>query len=124
MSGSSLLRGAAAFVWLDALTWSRRGSPALSGLTAAVALVVGVGLGLFARGTDAEAATLTILAVLPNLLITLASTAGLRLAADLRRPLFWLGDVTLAERLAAWTYAPLWRDAALLRPGRRSASAR
>ena len=111
VSGSSLLRGAAAFVWLDALTWSRRGSPALSGLTAAVALVIGVGLGLFARGTDSEAATLTILAVLPNLLITLASTAGLRLAADLRRPLFWLGDVTLAERLAAWTYAPLWRDA-------------
>ncbi|MEA2666739.1 MAG: hypothetical protein QOI11_3683 [Candidatus Eremiobacteraeota bacterium] len=111
VSGSSVLRGAAAFVWLDALTWSRRISPALSGLIAAVALAVGVGLGLFARGTDAEAATLTILTVLPNLLITLASTAGLRLAADLRRPLFWLGEVTLAERLAAWAYAPLWRDA-------------
>lgn len=110
ISGSSILRGAAAFVWLDALTWSRRISPAVSGLTAALALIVGVGLGLFARGTDAEAATLTILTVLPNLLITFASTAGLRLAADLRRPLFWLGDVMLAERLAAWTYAPLWRD--------------
>ena len=107
----NLLRGAAAFVWLDALTWSRRVSPAVSALGAAVALAVGVGLGLFARGTDAQAATLTILTVLSNLLITFASTAGLRLAPDLRRPLFWLGEIALAERLAAWTYAPLWRDA-------------
>ena len=111
LGAPALLRGAAAFVWLDVLVWSRRVSPLVSGLSAAVALAVGVGLGLVARGTEGQAATLTILTVLPNLLITLATTAGVRLAADLRRPLFWLGEVALAERLAAWTYAPLWRDA-------------
>jgi hypothetical protein len=104
-------RGAAALVWVDALSWSRRTSPAQGALTAAVALAIGVGLGMFARGTDVRAATVTVLILLPNLLVTLAATAGVRLAADLRRPLFWLGGVTLAERLAAWTYAPLWRDA-------------
>jgi hypothetical protein len=110
-STRTVLRGAAAFVWLDALIWSRRVPPALAALTAAAALLVGVGLGLFERGTDARTATMTTLIVLPNLLVTVASAAGVRLAPDLRRPLFWLGDVTLAERLAAWTYAPLWRDA-------------
>ncbi len=107
-------RGAGAFVWLDALQWSRRASPLVSALVAVVSLAAGVGLGLFARASGTHAATLAILTVLPNGMITLASTAGLRLAGDLRRPLFWLGEIGLAMRLAGWTYAPLWRDGLVL----------
>ncbi len=105
-------RGALAFVWLDGLTWSRRAAPAVSGVIAALALGAGCAAGLLARGTDLDTATITILTLLPNLTLAIASTAGIRLAADLRRPLFWLGEVSLFARLAAWTYASLWRDAA------------
>ncbi len=39
------LRGALAFVWLDAVTWSRRASPVLTAAVAALALCAGAGLG-------------------------------------------------------------------------------
>jgi hypothetical protein len=50
----------------------------------------------------------------PFIYITIASTMGVRLAPVLRMPLFWLGDVPLAARLAAWTFGGFWRDAGVV----------
>ena len=86
-------------------------SPALSAAVAAFALAAGAALG-YSPQQRRRGATVLLLTLLPNVTIAIASAAGIRLAADLRRPLFWLGDVTLFGRLAGWTYASLWRDAA------------
>lgn len=104
------LRGAFALVWLETLTWTRRDSPVLSALIAAGAIALGAALALFARQNNTLGATITFFIVLANLTVAFASAAGVRLAPDLRRPLFWLGKASLYARLAAWAYASLWRD--------------
>jgi hypothetical protein len=105
------LHGALALVWLEGRTWSRSSAPATSALLAVLSLAVGAGLALLVRTQEPSAATIAIFGVLANLTIAVASAAGVRLAADLHRPLFWLGEATLLARLSAWTYASLWRDA-------------
>ena len=52
-----------------------------------------------------------LIGVVPFAYITIASTTGIRLAPALRLPMFWLGDVPLSARLAAWTFGGFWRDA-------------
>jgi Putative ABC exporter len=105
------MSGALALVWLEARTWSRSGSPKTTALLAAFAIVVGTGLAMLQRTQEPGLATTVVFIVLANLTIAFASATGVRLAADLRRPLFWLGDASLLSRLGAWTYASLWRDA-------------
>ena len=104
-------RGALALIWIEALTWTRRVPPALSALVAVVAIAVGAGLALFARQNNTLGAAITFFIIVANITIAFASAAGVRLAPDLRRPLFWLGEASLYARLAAWGYASLWRDA-------------
>ncbi len=104
--------GALVFVWADAIGFARRASPLLVGTMAALALTGGVALALIARSNAFLVAGL--LGTLPMLVIGFAATSGVRLAPLLRLPLFWLGDVPLAARLAAWSFGGVWRDLALL----------
>ncbi len=109
------LRGALAFVGVDALTWWRRGSWRVSIVLATFVLGGGALLGLFGLwANDQNASLVTLSGTLPTLYVAFAATATVQLAADLRRPLFWLGGEPLVARLAAWTYAPVWRDALYL----------
>jgi hypothetical protein len=110
----SPLRGALAFVWADALMFGRRVSAPISALVAAIALAAGAALAALARSDNADAVFIVLLTVGPIIYITIATTTGVRLAPALRMPLFWLGDVPLAARLAAWTFGGFWRDAALV----------
>lgn len=107
------LRGAWAIAWLDAVVWSRRAQPLGAAALAACALVCGAAIGFIDRLTGGDTSAV-VFPILPNAYVAIASMAGIRLAADLRRPLFWLGGAPLTARLAAWAFAPLWRDAAVI----------
>jgi hypothetical protein len=108
------LRGALAFVWADALMFGRRVSPAIAALVAGLALAFGAGFAALGHGDNADMVAVILVTTLPIVYITIASTTGVRLAPALRMPLFWLGDVPLAARLAAWAFGGFWRDAALV----------
>ena len=111
-AGTSL-RGAFAFLWVDALMFTRRISPAITAVVAALALIGGAAFAAFARQSP-ELTFGILVGTLPGLAIAVASTTGVRLAPALRMPLFWLGEVTLTARLAAWTFGAFWRDAVLV----------
>jgi hypothetical protein len=104
-------RGALSIVWLDAVSWARRAPPLTTLLITTGALLGGFAIGYASRSAEYGKASVTLFGALPNLYIGIASTGGVKLAVDLRRPLFWLGGVPLGGRLAAWCFAPLWRDA-------------
>jgi hypothetical protein len=108
------LRGAFALLWADALTFSRRIAPALTAAAAALALAAGAALAAFERRGSPEIVLGILVGTLPGLYIAVAATTGVRLAPALRVPLFWLGDVSLTARLAAWTLGPFCRDAVLV----------
>ena len=110
---SSTLRGAAAFIWADALAFSRRVSPITTAVVAAITLVVGAGLALFSRRSP-ELFYGVAIGTLPGLCVAVTATIGIRLAPALRLPLFWLGDARLTARLAAWAFGGFWRDGALV----------
>jgi hypothetical protein len=106
-------RGAAAFLWVDTLMFVRRVSPAMAATVAVLALAGGAAFALVVR-RDSALALGMLFGTLPGLAIALASTTGIRLAPALRMPVFWLGDVPLAARLAAWTGGAFSRDAAVV----------
>jgi hypothetical protein len=107
-------RGALALVWADALAFSRRVSPTVTAIVVAVALVAGAGLAAAARATDEAMLLGIVFGIVPTFYVTIASTTGVRLAPVMRLPLFWLGEVPLVSRLAAWTLGALLRDLAVL----------
>jgi Putative ABC exporter len=113
-SGEIRWRGAFALVWADALAFSRRVSPTVTAIVVAGALVAGAGLAAAARATDEGMLLGIVFGIVPAFYITIASTTGVRLAPVMRLPLFWLGDVPLVSRLAAWTLGALLRDLAVL----------
>lgn len=106
-------RGSAAFIWTDALMFSRRVSPAMTGLFAALALAAGVVLALMAR-SDPTMFYGVVLSTLPAVCIAVTATTGVRLAPTLRLPIFWLGDASLTARLVAWMFGAFWRYAVLV----------
>jgi hypothetical protein len=109
-SAGSPLGGALALAWIDTLMFSRRVAPAITALVAAFALAAGAALAAFAR-LGGELALGVVVGMLPGFYVAVASTTGVRLAPAMRMPLFWLGSVPLAARLAAWTLGPFCRDA-------------
>jgi hypothetical protein len=106
-------RGSLAFIWIDTLMFSRRVSPVRTALVASLALAAGVALALFSRRSP-ELFFGIVIGTFPGLCVAVTSTVGVRLAPALRLPLFWLGDASLAPRLAAWTFGGFWRDAVLV----------
>ena len=107
------LRGALALVWVDGLMFARNVSPLVTAIVALIALIGGAAFATVARH-DPELTFGILAGAGPGLAIAIASTTGVRLAPALRMPLFWLGEVPLAARLAAWTAGGLWRDAVLV----------
>ncbi|HEY0615488.1 MAG TPA: hypothetical protein VGC96_12630 [Candidatus Elarobacter sp.] len=107
-TGTSL-RGAAAFLWIDSLMFTRRIAPTLTGVVTVLAQIGGAAFAVFAE-RDPELAFGLLIGALPGITIAVASTTGVRLAPALRMPLFWLGSVPMATRLGAWTLGPLVRD--------------
>jgi hypothetical protein len=107
------LRGALALVWADGLMFARNVSPLVTAIVAFLALAGGAAFAIVARH-DPELTFGVLAGAGPGLAIAVASTTGVRLAPALRMPLFWLGEVPLAARLAAWTAGGLWRDAVLV----------
>ncbi|MDP9106499.1 MAG: hypothetical protein M3N49_11280, partial [Candidatus Eremiobacteraeota bacterium] len=83
-------------------------------VVAAAALATGAALAALANTDNGEKIVGIMFGGAPAVYITIASTVGVRLAPVLRLPLFWLGDVPLAARLAAWTFGGFWRDALLV----------
>jgi len=104
-------RGAAAFAWLDQrLAW--RSGWGVVVLVVLIASIAGFVLGRMALTRPTFVWGLLGPVLLPWL--TLGSIGALRLARDLRRPLFWLGAVPASSRLSAWAFAGIWRDALAL----------
>jgi hypothetical protein len=112
-SRRSWWQGSLAFIWADALMFSRRVSPLMTAFFATLALAGGAALALFSRRYP-ELFFVILLGTFPGLCVAVTATVGVRLAPSLRLPLFWLGDATLAARLAAWTFGGFWRDAVLI----------
>ncbi|MDB5027243.1 MAG: hypothetical protein JWO66_932, partial [Candidatus Eremiobacteraeota bacterium] len=109
----SRMRGALAFLWVDALMFTRRVAPLVTAVAGAGALAGGALFALLAR-QNPELTFGILVGTLPGLAIAVAATTGVRLAPALRMPLFWLGSVPLAARLAAWAAGAFWRDAVLV----------
>jgi hypothetical protein len=112
-----ILRGAWAVFWKEWIAFRR--SSVLQrtfwiGLV--VAAAVGVGAGIFARTTqDAFAVSISAGASLGNLLVIfLALGSSVALAADLRKPIWWLNADPVRARLYAWIAATSWRIALTL----------
>jgi hypothetical protein len=110
------MRGALALLWIDTLMFRRRVSLAVCATIVGAALLAGVVLALVTRRFPALGASVGVTAV-PTIMIALASTAGVRLTAVLRMPLFWLGGAPLASRLTAWIAGGLWRDILVVSAG-------
>jgi hypothetical protein len=107
-------RGAFAIAWVERLTWSRRTGTVRRAIIALSALAGGLVVGATQQSDDHGIALITTLSVAGNMLIAIGATGGIRLAVDLRRPLWWLGAEPMRTRLMAWTFAPILRDAGSL----------
>jgi hypothetical protein len=94
----------------------------LSGLWLLGTAAAGALLGLFAAHQHSASVLGMIVgfAIYPALLLSTAS--GVSLAADLRRPIWWLSSESLATRLAVWTLATSLRGMALIAVGLASAA--
>jgi hypothetical protein len=103
--GAAVPTGAWTLLWKEWLaTWRMPGALRLPVLTMIAAVLAGAGLaalsGRFPRGTGA-ALTITVIEVI--VLVNLVS--AFTMAADLRKPLWWLSAASLEERLLVLTLA-------------------
>jgi hypothetical protein len=100
--------GVAIFVWRAWTEYRRTHDTRAAGLETALLLVAGYAL---ARLTATVASDVLIVVVSPlvNIIFILAVMRSASLANELRRPLFWLSDATLFERLCALAVAQGWR---------------
>lgn len=104
-SGRLVPAGALTLLWKEWLSL-RRGSGGIGGalLAGLAAVLVGLIAGRLALRLHGYAAGLIVgVAVYPATL--LSTMGGLQLAADLRRPLWWLSRAGLASRLMVFTFA-------------------
>ena len=107
-------RGALAIAWVERLSWSRRTGIVRRAILALSAFAGGIVVGATQQSDDHGIALISTLSVAGNVLIAVGATGGIRLAVDLRRPLWWLGAEPMRSRLLAWTFAPMPRDAGTL----------
>ena len=104
--------GVAVFVWKAWTEYRRRATTRGTVLEAAGLILAGYVAGRL-LGSTHPAVWVSIAVVVGQLEITfLSMTAGISVAAELRRPVFWLSDASLAERLAGLLAGRVWRAAA------------
>lgn len=104
-SGRSVPAGAMTLLWKEWLQL-RRGPGGLGGalLFGLAAVLAGLLVGRFALHLHGYAAGLIVgAAVYPSAIVS--TLGGLQLAADLRRPLWWLSQASLTARLLVFTFA-------------------
>ncbi len=116
--GAAVPGGAWVVLWREWLGLLR--SP--SGLRGAAlwllgAAVAGVAIGVISarQGGSAAVGMISGFAIYPALF--LATASGVSLAADLRRPIWWLAEESLAKRLLVWTFATSLKGIALIAVG-------
>ncbi|MBV9271226.1 MAG: hypothetical protein JO165_09030 [Candidatus Eremiobacteraeota bacterium] len=107
-------RGAWTLIWRDVTTFGRSsGLRQMFWVSLLAAILVGAGIGVFARRShDVAAVSIAMSSSLINvyvILVALGST--IVLGDDLRKPLFWLCADPLRARLYAWTVSSSWRPA-------------
>jgi hypothetical protein len=108
----SMVRGApggvAIFIWRSWTEYRRTTSARSTSIETALALLGGYAAALLIRATNPET-LIAFASPLVNIVFILAVMRTATLAAELRRPLFWLSDATLFERLCALGVAQGWR---------------
>jgi hypothetical protein len=100
--------GVLIFVWRAWTEYRRTNSARSSGIETALLLAGGYAVGRFASGGHA-ASVLPIATSLSTVLFLYALARAASLAVELRRPIFWLSDATLFERLCGLALAHAWR---------------
>ena len=100
--------GVAIFVWRAWTEYRRTNSARVTALETGLALVVGYGVARLTRVID-SGTLIAFASPLVNIVFILAVMRSASLATELRRPLFWLSDATLFERLCALGIAQSWR---------------
>lgn len=113
-SGQSVPAGALTLLWKEWITL-RRAPSGLRGmfLWLAAAAMAGVLAGRLTQHMGPYAfGVISGMAVYPALI--LSTMAGLSLASDLRRPIWWLSDASLTARLMIWTLATSLRATVLI----------
>jgi hypothetical protein len=100
--------GVLIFVWRAWTEYRRTNSARSTGIETALLLAGGYAAGRFASGHDALV-VLPFASTLSTLLFLYALARSAALAGELRRPMFWLSDATLFERLCGLALAHTWR---------------
>ena len=100
--------GVAIFVWRAWTEYRRTNSARATGLETALLLGAGYGLARLTALADPDV-LIAFASPVVNIVFILAVVRSASLANELRRPLFWLSDATLFERLCALGVAQGWR---------------
>ncbi len=100
--------GVAIFIWRAWTEYRRTNSVRSTSIETALALFGGYAIALLVRANSPET-LIAFASPLVNIVFILAVMRAASLATELRRPLFWLSDATLFERLCALGFAQGWR---------------
>lgn len=100
--------GVAIFIWRAWTEYRRTNSARSTSIETALALFGGYGAALLIRAISPET-LIAFASPLVNIVFILAVMRSASLATELRRPLFWLSNATLFERLCALGIAQGWR---------------
>ena len=106
-ASSSTPGGVAIFVWRAWTEYRRTSGARSTAIETALLLIAGYAVARISRGNEFAFGMLS--SSLSTLLFVFALARSAQLAAELRRPLFWLSPATLFERLAALAIASGWR---------------
>ncbi|GAC1499260.1 MAG: hypothetical protein NVS1B14_02660 [Vulcanimicrobiaceae bacterium] len=103
--------GAWTGLWKEWIRFKRsRGSRITLALGIVFWAAVGVATVPYPAGkAGPEPTAVTILAVVLNFIAILSATTAVTLAADVRKPIWWLSGARLSARLFVWTLAVSWR---------------
>lgn len=106
--------GAWTLIWKEWLGF-RRGKGFVLTLCLGLLFWCGVGMSAYAfssKGRDDSGIFGGVFFSALNIVIALSATSAVTLAADLRKPLWWLSPDAVRTRIYAWTVAAAWRLAA------------
>jgi hypothetical protein len=95
------LRGPYTEIWKQLAFMRRANGTLIVAIGIALAILIGVGAGVSMRHDDALG--IAILCSVMVMLVMFLAMGGTSLAADISKPLWWLGDGSTFEKLLGWT---------------------